>query len=108
MKNKLIFSVATFSFFLLASINTQAQQKGVTVNNQKAVATNKQGNGATVVKGEAKATYILGIGGLAKQTLVDNAKQKMIVANKTVEINTITAFPFSVNSSYKTFIDFML
>ena len=31
------------------------------------------------VQGEAKARYILGIGGFAKQSLVDQAKQKMVV-----------------------------
>lgn len=33
------------------------------------------------IKGQATATYILGIGGLAKETLVDNAKQKMLADN---------------------------
>ncbi len=33
------------------------------------------------IKGEATATYILGIGGLAKKTLVDDAKQMMLTAN---------------------------
>ena len=34
------------------------------------------------IKGEATATYILGIGGLAKETLVDDAKQNMLAQNQ--------------------------
>jgi hypothetical protein len=33
------------------------------------------------IKGESKATYVLGIGGLAKETLVNDAKQKMLLEN---------------------------
>ena len=33
------------------------------------------------IQGKASATYIFGIGGLGKRTLVDNAKQKMIKSN---------------------------
>ncbi len=50
------------------------------------------------VKGEAKATYILGIGGLKKKTLIENAKADMLkntdlvgtsraIVNETVEIH---------------------
>jgi len=33
------------------------------------------------IKGKSTATYILGIGGLAKETLVDNAKKQMLESN---------------------------
>jgi hypothetical protein len=33
------------------------------------------------ISSDATAKYILGIGGLSKQTLVDNAKQQLIAAN---------------------------
>ena len=33
------------------------------------------------IQGKASATYIFGIGGLGKKTLVDNAKQRMIKSN---------------------------
>jgi PBP1b-binding outer membrane lipoprotein LpoB len=51
------------------------------------------------VKGEAKATFILGFGGLKKKTLIENAKADMLknvdmvgssraIVNETVEIHT--------------------
>ena len=33
------------------------------------------------LEGKAQATYVLGIGGLAKETLVDQAKKKMLADN---------------------------
>jgi hypothetical protein len=33
------------------------------------------------IKGDATATYILGIGGIAKETLVNDAKQNMLAEN---------------------------
>ncbi len=33
------------------------------------------------IKGQSTATYVLGIGGLEKVTLVDNAKQQMLATN---------------------------
>lgn len=56
------------------------------------------------VKGEAKATYIFGIGGLARQAMVEEAKSKMLrkadmvgsskaIINETVELKH-SLFPF--------------
>ena len=52
------------------------------------------------IKGEAKATYILGIGGLSKQTLVDNAKQKMIATNTLKSNQAIANVTVNFKSSY--------
>jgi hypothetical protein len=56
------------------------------------------------IKGESTATYILGIGGLAKETLVNDAKQRMLtdnplknnqaLANLTVNFKTSAYFIF--------------
>ena len=56
------------------------------------------------VKGEAKATYIFGIGGLARQAMLEEAKSKMLrkadmigsskaIINETVELKH-SLFPF--------------
>ena len=54
------------------------------------------------IKGDATATYVFGFGGLAKETLVDNAKKQMVdsnplksnqtVANVTVNFKTSNYF----------------
>ena len=51
------------------------------------------------IKGEATATYIFGIGGLAKETLVDNAKQQMIASNPLKSNQTLANLTVNFKSS---------
>ncbi len=41
------------------------------------------------IQGKSQATYILGIGGLAKETLVNEAKQKMLAENPLKDNQTL-------------------
>ncbi|WP_291101585.1 MULTISPECIES: DUF6567 family protein [unclassified Flavobacterium] len=52
------------------------------------------------INGEATATYVLGIGGLAKETLVDNAKQKMLENNPLKSNQTFANLTVNFKSSY--------
>lgn len=52
------------------------------------------------IKGESTATYILGIGGLAKSTLVDDAKQKMLSENPIKDNQTLTNLTVNFKNSY--------
>jgi hypothetical protein len=51
------------------------------------------------IKGEATATYVLGIGGLAKETLVDNAKQQMLSSNPLKSNQTFANLTVNFKSS---------
>nr|WP_315130358.1 DUF6567 family protein [uncultured Flavobacterium sp.] len=41
------------------------------------------------IQGKSQATYVLGIGGLAKETLVNEAKQKMLAENPLKDNQTL-------------------
>jgi hypothetical protein len=51
------------------------------------------------IKGEATATYVLGIGGLSKKTLVDHAKQKMLDSNPLESNQTFANLTVNFKSS---------
>ena len=52
------------------------------------------------IKGKATATYVLGIGGLAKETLVDNAKQQMLASNPLKSNQTFANLTVNFKSSF--------
>jgi hypothetical protein len=52
------------------------------------------------IKGEATATYVLGIGGLAKETLVDNAKQQMLASTPLKSNQTLANLTVNFKSSF--------
>jgi hypothetical protein len=52
------------------------------------------------IKGESKATYILGIGGMAKESLVANAKQQMLASNPLGANQALANLTVSYKSSF--------
>lgn len=52
------------------------------------------------IKGKATATYVLGIGGLAKETLVDNAKQQMLASTPLKSNQTLANLTVNFKSSF--------
>lgn len=52
------------------------------------------------IKGEATATYVFGIGGLAKETLVDNAKQQMLASTPLKSNQTLANLTVNFKSSF--------
>ena len=52
------------------------------------------------IKGEATATYILGIGGLAKETLVNDAKQNMLAENPLKNNQTLANLTVNFKTSH--------
>ncbi|MBF2709315.1 hypothetical protein IR213_12040 [Flavobacterium soyangense] len=52
------------------------------------------------IEGKAQATYVLGIGGLAKETLVNNAKQKMLAENPLRDNQTLANLTVNFKKSY--------
>ncbi len=52
------------------------------------------------INGQATATYVLGIGGLAKATLVDNAKQRMLENNPLKSNQTFANLTVNFKNSY--------
>jgi hypothetical protein len=52
------------------------------------------------IQGKSQATYVLGIGGLAKETLVNEAKQKMLAENPLKDNQTLANLTVSFKKSY--------
>jgi hypothetical protein len=52
------------------------------------------------VVGKAQATYVLGIGGLAKETLVNQAKLKMLAENPLKNNQTLVNLTVNFKNSY--------
>lgn len=52
------------------------------------------------VEGKAQATYVLGIGGFAKETLVNQAKQKMLAENPLKNNQTLANLTVNFKKSY--------
>ena len=52
------------------------------------------------IEGKAQATYVLGIGGLAKETLVNEAKQKMLAENPLKDNQTLANLTVNYKRSY--------
>lgn len=52
------------------------------------------------LEGKAQATYVLGIGGLAKETLVDQAKKKMLADNPLKNNQTLVNLTVNFKNSY--------
>ena len=79
MKN-IIFKSTVILFFTVLLTSCSAGHMGYMANSASLSSANftyvKQN-----IKGESKATYVLGLGGLAKETLVNDAKQKMLLEN---------------------------
>jgi len=100
MKRALLTSVLFTVSFLLTSC---AFHQGIMENSASLGSANFSYIKQTV-QGDASATYILGIGGLGKHTLVDEAKQRMVassplknnqaLANITVNFKTTYAIVF--------------
>jgi hypothetical protein len=52
------------------------------------------------IKGESQATYVLGIGGFAKEALLNDAKQKMIAENPLRDNQTLANLTVNYKKSY--------
>ena len=52
------------------------------------------------LEGKSQATYVLGIGGLAKETLVDQAKKKMLADNPLKNNQTLVNLTVNFKNSY--------
>jgi hypothetical protein len=50
--------------------------------------------------GKSQATYVLGIGGLAKETLVNEAKQNMLTENPLKNNQTLANLTVNLKKSY--------
>ncbi|PHR86034.1 MAG: hypothetical protein COA80_19995 [Leeuwenhoekiella sp.] len=96
---KIITLMALVSLFLTSCASHYGLPKNYNQNTTEVVLTKKNFKVVELVKGEAQATYILGIGGLAKNGLVAEAKAKMLqsagmegtsrsVINEVVEVKT--------------------
>ena len=98
MKKIILKSVLAITIVIFAS-SCSAYHSGYMANSASLSAANfsyaKQN-----IKGEATATYILGIGGLAKETLVDNAKQQMLNANPLKSNQTFANLTVNFKASY--------
>jgi PBP1b-binding outer membrane lipoprotein LpoB len=87
------------SLFLTSCASHYGLPKNYNQNTTEVVLTKKNFKIVKIVKGEAEATYIFGIGGLAKNGLVAEAKAKMLetagmegnprtIINEVVEVKT--------------------
>ena len=98
MKKIILKSVLAITIVIFAS-SCSAYHSGYMANSASLSAANfsytKQN-----IKGEATAAYILGIGGLAKETLVDNAKQQMLNANPLKSNQTFANLTVNFKASY--------
>lgn len=54
----------------------------------------------TNVKGESSATYVFGIGGLNKETLVDDAQKRMILSNPLKKNQAIANLTVNFKKTY--------
>ncbi|GAB3541454.1 hypothetical protein GCM10027443_40750 [Pontibacter brevis] len=52
------------------------------------------------IKGESTATYVFGIGGMAKESLVANAKQQMLASNPLSANQALANLTVSYKSSF--------
>ncbi len=52
------------------------------------------------IKGESTATYVLGIGGLAKESLINEAKQKMLESNPLKDNQALANLTVSFKASH--------
>ena len=87
------------SLFLTSCASHYGLPKNYNQNTTEVVLTKKNFKVVKIVKGEAEATYIFGIGGLAKNGLVAEAKAEMLksagmegasrtIVNEVVEVKT--------------------
>lgn len=96
---KMTFLLLVMTLFLSSCATHYGLPKNYNQNTTEVVLTKKNFKVVQIVKGEAQATYIFGIGGLAKNGLVAEAKAKMLksagmegaartVVNEIVEVKT--------------------
>lgn len=96
---KMSFLLLVMSLFLSSCATHYGLPKNYNQNTTEVVLTKKNFKVVQIVKGEAQATYIFGIGGLAKNGLIAEAKAKMLksagmegaartVVNEIVEVKT--------------------
>lgn len=90
---KILFLVIGFAFFF----SSCAVHNGITTNRTEVVLSKKNFKVIASVQGEATATYVVGIGGLAKKALISKARTKMLaqsdivggakaIVNETIEV----------------------
>ncbi|WP_232782571.1 MULTISPECIES: DUF6567 family protein [Olleya] len=93
------FLLLVMTLFLSSCATHYGLPKNYNQNTTEVVLTKKNFKVVQIVKGEAQATYIFGIGGLAKNGLIAEAKAKMLksagmegaartVVNEIVEVKT--------------------
>ncbi|QCE43331.1 DUF6567 family protein [Psychroserpens sp. NJDZ02] len=96
---KMTFLLLVMTLFLSSCATHYGLPKNYNQNTTEVVLTKKNFKVVKIVKGEAQATYIFGIGGLAKNGLIAEAKAKMLksagmegvartVVNEIVEVKT--------------------
>ncbi|AUC76133.1 DUF6567 family protein [Olleya sp. Bg11-27] len=96
---KMTFLLLVMTLFLSSCATHYGLPKNYNQNTTEVVLTKKNFKVVQIVKGEAQATYIFGIGGLAKNGLIAEAKAKMLksagmegaartVVNEIVEVKT--------------------
>jgi PBP1b-binding outer membrane lipoprotein LpoB len=96
---KMTVLLLVMTLFLSSCATHYGLPKNYNQNTTEVVLTKKNFKVVQIVKGEAQATYIFGIGGLAKNGLIAEAKAKMLksagmegaartVVNEIVEVKT--------------------
>ncbi|MBD3889827.1 DUF6567 family protein [Olleya marilimosa] len=75
---KSIFLLMLVAMFFTSCASHFGLPKNYNQNTTEVVLTKKNFKVVSIVKGEAQATYIFGIGGLAKNGLIAEAKSKML------------------------------
>ena len=97
MKKTLLTLVIISTIFLTSCASHHGIPKGFNQNSTEVVLSKRNFNVVKFVKGDAKATYVFGIGGLSRQGLIAEAKSKMLqgaglegssrtIINETVEV----------------------
>jgi hypothetical protein len=85
---KIILKSALAFMFIVALTSCSAIHVGSMENSASLSSANFSYVKQNIV-GKSQATYVLGIGGLAKQTLVNDAKQKMLAENPLKDNQTL-------------------
>lgn len=98
MKKVILKSIFAMSIAILISSCT-AFHSG-TMSNSAALSSANFSYVNQNIKGEATAAYLLGLGGLGKETLVNNAKQKMLASTPLKSNQTLANLTVNFKSSY--------
>jgi hypothetical protein len=95
---KLIFRIALMLNVALALSSCTATHSGYMQSS--AALSSANFSYVTNVRGESSATYVFGIGGLNKETLVDDAQKRMILSNPLKKNQAIANLTVNFKKTY--------